>query len=510
MGMAYYAGDDLSSRSRSAVGGHSTRLDRRSTLVAALLVVCAGSAFAEENVLVYTRQPTSEPPYKQIHRMNADGTGDTTLTSLANGFNYADWSPDGSKIAACRYVSATVWSIYSMNADGSGLARLTSTPSAFDTEPDWSPDGYAIIFTRLNTSYGDEQLWLMNSDGSDLHSLGVAGSAPCWSPDSRRIAYQSIRSGFYGIYLCDAGGTNETPLLTSGSHEMLPVWAPDGEEIAFVSWRDGNPEIYVMNADGSGQTRLTNNTAGDFDPAWSPDGSLIAFDSDVSGPLDHWEIHVMGADGSNQRRLTYMPPSATAINPDWKPQTLVATLLQSMSAAYRGECIEVTWTLSAIDEGVQFDILRAVYPGNEFVPVPATLARNNLAFTFRDASIQPEAAYRYRVLYHDGETVRMLFETEAIAVTAMPFALRQNSPNPSNPSTRIEFDLPARCVATLEIYDVRGTAIRTLVRKELDGGTHRAWWDGLDSEGQPASSGVYFYRLTAGTRSISRKLVLLR
>jgi hypothetical protein len=384
------------------------------------------------------------------------------------------------------------------SSNGSGLTRLTNTPNVFDTEPDWSPDASTIIFTRLNTSYGDEQLWIMNADGSDLHALGVAGSAPCWSPDGGRIAYQSMRGGFYGIYVCDAGGTNETPLLTPASHEMLPVWAPGGQTIAFVSWRDGNPEIYVMNADGSGQTRLTSNTAGDFDPAWSPDGSLIAFDSDVSGPVDHWEIHVMGADGSNPQRVTYMPSSATAINPAWKRQTSSATLLRSMSAAQRVNCIEVTWTLSAIDVGVHFEILRAVCSGNEFAPVPAaTLERNGLAFTFRDTSIQPGAAYRYRVRYDDGGTERMLFETEAIPVAAIPLALRQNW-------------LPARCVATLEIYDVRGSSVRTLVRKELDGGLHQAWWDGLDSDGRPVSSGVYFCRLAAGTQSVSRKLVMLR
>lgn len=487
------------------------RLDRRSALIAALFAVGAHSAFAVEGVLVYTRQPTSEPPYKQLHRMNADGTGDTTLTNLANGFNYADWSPDGSKIAACRYVSATVWSIYSMNANGSGLTRLTSTANAFDHEPDWSPDGSMIIFSRLNTSYGDEQLWLMNSDGSDLHALGVAGSAPCWSPDGGRIAYHSIRGGFYGIYVCDADGTNETPLVILGSHEMLPVWAPDGKRIAFVSWRDGNPEIYLMNEDGSAQTRLTNNTAEDFDPAWSADGSLIAFDSDMSGPSGHWEVYVMEADGSNQQRVTYMPSSAGAINPDWKQRTQVPTLLRSMSATYRGDCIEVTWTLSAIEEGVRFDVLRAVCPGNEFAPVrAATLRQDNLTFTFGDSNILPATVYRYQVLCDDGETVRMLFETDAIAVPAVPLALRQNWPNPFNPSTSIEFDLPERCVATLEIYDVNGAAIRTIVRKELDGGVHQASWDGLDSDGRPARSGVYFCRLTAGTRSISRKLVLLR
>lgn len=279
-------------------------------------------AFAQGGVLLYTRQPTSEPPYKQIHRMNADGTGDASLTSLANGLNYPDWSPDALRIAACRYVSSTAWSIYSLNADGGGLTRLTDTPNVLDCEPDWSPDGARIVFTRMNASYENEQLWLMNADGSDLRALGRAGSAPHWSPDGSRLVYHACRGGSYGVYVCDADGANEAALLVSGGNEMLPAWSPDGRRIAFVSDRDGNPEIYVMNADASDQVRLTNNTARDYDPAWSPDGSLIAFESDASGSLDHWEIYLLRADGTNLRRLTHLASNVTAICPDWMPQDL--------------------------------------------------------------------------------------------------------------------------------------------------------------------------------------------
>ena len=89
--------------------------------------------------------------------------------------------------------------------------------------------------------------------------------------------------------------------------DRSPAWSPDGKRLAFESLRDGNHEIYVMNADGSDQTNLTKNPASDRSPAWSLDGKRIAFDSDRDGDD---EIYVMNADGSDVTRLTDNPVEA--------------------------------------------------------------------------------------------------------------------------------------------------------------------------------------------------------
>ena len=81
----------------------------------------------------------------------------------------------------------------------------------------------------------------------------------------------------------NADGSGVTRLTGNDAVDGSPSWSPDGRRIAFDSTRDGNREIYVMNADGSGVTRLTHNPADDGYPAWSPDGRHIAFDSDRDG-----------------------------------------------------------------------------------------------------------------------------------------------------------------------------------------------------------------------------------
>ncbi|MEJ2722845.1 MAG: FlgD immunoglobulin-like domain containing protein, partial [bacterium] len=91
------------------------------------------------------------------------------------------------------------------------------------------------------------------------------------------------------------------------------------------------------------------------------------------------------------------------------------------------------------------------------------------------------------------------------------FALYQNNPNPFNPSTSIRFDVPsAGAVVTLRIWDVSGRLVRTLVDEIVGGGLQERTWDGKDASGNPVGSGIYFYRLTAGNRTLTRKMVLLK
>ena len=85
------------------------------------------------------------------------------------------------------------------------------------------------------------------------------------------------------------------------------------------------------------------------------------------------------------------------------------------------------------------------------------------------------------------------------------FDLHQNYPNPFNPSTSISFNLPSRSFVSLKIFDVNGKEVTTLVNQELAAGNYSRKWDASD-----LTSGVYFYRLQAGSFSETKKLILLK
>jgi methionine-rich copper-binding protein CopC len=90
------------------------------------------------------------------------------------------------------------------------------------------------------------------------------------------------------------------------------------------------------------------------------------------------------------------------------------------------------------------------------------------------------------------------------------FALNQNYPNPFNPTTTISFALPQSVDVRLSVYNLLGQEITTLVDEHMEAGTHEVVWPGTDRDGHSVASGVYFYRLTAGEYTASRKMTLVK
>lgn len=90
------------------------------------------------------------------------------------------------------------------------------------------------------------------------------------------------------------------------------------------------------------------------------------------------------------------------------------------------------------------------------------------------------------------------------------FLLYDNTPNPFNPTTKISYDLPKRADVILEIFDILGRHIRTLVNKNQQAGHYSAVWDGRDEQGRYVSSGFYIYQIRAGEFTQSRKMAFVK
>ncbi len=90
------------------------------------------------------------------------------------------------------------------------------------------------------------------------------------------------------------------------------------------------------------------------------------------------------------------------------------------------------------------------------------------------------------------------------------FRLGQNFPNPFNPVTEIEFDLPVRSDVTLSVFNILGQEVARLVDNELSAGSYIVDWDGTSDNGNSVASGIYFYRLQAENFSNTKKMVLVK
>ncbi len=88
--------------------------------------------------------------------------------------------------------------------------------------------------------------------------------------------------------------------------------------------------------------------------------------------------------------------------------------------------------------------------------------------------------------------------------------LKNNYPNPFNPVTRIDYALAENGPVSLEIFNIKGQKVKTLVETELDKGEYHTSWNGTNDNEQPVSSGIYFYKLTAGSYNSTKKMILMK
>jgi photosystem II stability/assembly factor-like uncharacterized protein len=129
---------------------------------------------------------------------------------------------------------------------------------------------------------------------------------------------------------------------------------------------------------------------------------------------------------------------------------------------------------------------------------------DNQAYNYTDnIVISGEVKYRIRQVNQSGSS----FYTEAISigVPVTAYTLGQNYPNPFNPSTKINFTVPKQDYVTIKVYDITGSEVTTLVNKEMNPGSYI-----IDFNAEKLTSGIYFYRITAGEFSETKKMQVLK
>ena len=255
-----------------------------------------------------------------IYVMNTDGAERVNLTNREAKDMDPAWSPDGEWIAFLSRSQGNT-DIHRVRPDGTGLSSLTTYPAQLYSRPIWSPDGKKIAFTSNREAERPPQLEPTPEPFFD-DAPEFPGAAP--RPE---------------LYVMNADGSGQTRLTFNFFFDGNPTWSPDGKRIAFQSRSDGDHELYVINVDGSGLTKLTDNDYADIFPAWSPDGRYIAFSSNhpkteygrelseaarrnfrtifASGPVD-FEIYIMNPDGSGIYNWTETP-SLWDSGPSWSP-----------------------------------------------------------------------------------------------------------------------------------------------------------------------------------------------
>jgi TolB protein len=218
--------------------------------------------------------------------------------------------------------------IYACDYDGYGRRQITADKN-IALSPRWSPDGKRIIYN----SYKDGGLMLYMRDlssGSVRRISGRSGLniAAAWTPDGRKIALTLSRKGDPDIYLIDLNGNIVKQLTNHWGIDVSPAFSPNGRKMAFVSNRSGSPQIYVRDLVSESEERITFEGSYNTSPVWSVQ-NRIAFTSMNQGSFD---IGVIDPDGGGAKRLT--TDSGNSEHPSWSPDGRYLVFSSNRTGAY--------------------------------------------------------------------------------------------------------------------------------------------------------------------------------
>jgi TolB protein len=212
----------------------------------------------------------------QIYVTTADGSGLTQLTRGPGFHGTPAWSPSGASLAIDsdwgKGSLNGIWIIPASDPDGVTAAEAQRVTNAtgrveFDTEPQFSPDGTTIVFSRFKAA-DRSAIYRVNVDGTGLERLtnfGLNASHPDVSPDGQWVTFDSGDSGAPGskgnVYVMPlAGGkkralTDTAPVDEDGplTAAQNPVFSPNGRKILYTQFREGGTDLVVMKVNGSGK-----------------------------------------------------------------------------------------------------------------------------------------------------------------------------------------------------------------------------------------------------------------
>jgi len=139
------------------------------------------------------------------------------------------------------------------------------------------------------------------------------------------------------------------------------------------------------------------------------------------------------------------------------------------------------------------------------------LQEGNVVLSFLDISAIDSLGNSLTIAGRDTSfTVVSIKDRERTSLLPTQFNLKPNYPNPFNPSTGIQYDLPKATHVKIEIYNTLGQRVRTLVNKNKTAGSYQVIWDGDNDNGEPVPSGIYFYIMNTSEFKQSRKMLLVR
>jgi hypothetical protein len=144
--------------------------------------------------------------------------------------------------------------------------------------------------------------------------------------------------------------------------------------------------------------------------------------------------------------------------------------------------------------------------------IPAGEVQNN-PFTITTAGLEPATYVAViKVITSIGQLLNIPITLEVYSTIppSQEYILKQNFPNPFNPFTKIEYDVPVASNVTIKVFNIRGQFVKKLIDEPKEPGSYETYWDGTDNRNRKVSSGIYFYQLNSGSSKKAKKMMLVK
>lgn len=373
------------------------------------------------------------------------------------------------------------------------------------------------VFDDATVNATDRGLWILHQQGpySELDNLRIRASDGDWhweTPGDTSASTPQVPPVFVrGTPQVGPGVSHRDMIPTSRSAvNWMSAYQDQAGQLSLGAFYAGEQFHGAFNAqdsppdsDGSGLTSV-------FSPCSNP--SSHSWNNTPSG----FSLEIIGSGNgvlslrSSSDSLSLSPARRyLGIDP-----TLLAHEPGRLALAWGSQWAEG----QALEPGVNWSELESRGTGS-WTPVyqgPATSlpglpsdARGTVFFRARVRSSQGKFSSWSNVFCETLQTADVPSGRTA-ATIGSEAALEVNYPNPFNPSTLIRFELPHSSDVRLSIYDILGRCVCDLVDGHLPAGIHAVVWDGMDNRGRKVPSGVYMYRLSAGSFAAVRKMILAR